>query len=197
MSVSANGLADVRDDRWVVIDDAADWSTLTPLGPGGRPFARWRPLVALLAVATLLALVGVMLSDRAPGILSDVSDEVAVRVEDRSPEAAEARARLEGAVAGTPAEERDVQGHIALWAAATFLLGLTAWSWRSLIGMTVLIAVAATTLELTQERLAPSRITEQSDLVANAAGILVGVVAVVAVSMVLGAPSILRRLSRR
>lgn len=196
--MGASRLADVRDDRWVVIDeDAADWSTLTPLGPGGRPFARWRPLVAFLAVATLLALVGVMLSDRAPGVLSDVSDEVAVRVEDRSPEAAEARARLEGAVAGTLAEERDVQAHIALWAGATFLLGLTAWSWRSLAVMTILIGIAATALELAQERLAPSRITEQSDLVANAAGILVGLVAVVAVSMVLGAPSILRRLSRR
>jgi len=62
--------------------------------------------------------------------------------------------------------------------------------------MVVLIGATATALELVQERLAPSRITEPTDLAANAAGIVVGLLAVVAVSAVVGAPSVLRRWSR-
>jgi hypothetical protein len=66
--VNVRQLSRVPDDRWVVVeDDRAARDTLTPLGPGGRPLARWRPVVALLAVACLAALVAVMLSDRAPG----------------------------------------------------------------------------------------------------------------------------------
>lgn len=183
-------LARSADGEWVLVDAPDDWRTLTPLGPGGRPMARWRPLISVLALGALIGLALVMLSDSAPGILGDVSERVAVRVDDRAPDA---RGSLSDAVAGTPAEERDVQAHIALWATAAFLLGLASWSWGSLAGITVLVLGAATTLELVQERLAPTRITETSDLYANAVGILIGLVAVVVVTTAMGLPTQIRR----
>ncbi len=194
--MSAHG-PDPADDQWVTVDVRGhDDRTLTPLGPGGRPMARWRPLVAVLAALALVGLVVVMLSERAPGFLGDISQDVAARVGDRAPEAGEARQRLAEAVEGTAAEERDVQAHVVLWAAAMFLLGLATWSWRSLAVVVVSVGAVATALELSQERLAPTRITETSDVAANAAGILVGLAAVVAVSVALGAPARLRRWSR-
>jgi hypothetical protein len=183
-------MIDALDDEWVVVDEPDDdWRVLTPLGPGGRPLARWRPITALLAVVALFAVGAMMLSDRAPGLLSDASERVIVRIDDRVPEA---RARLYHAVAGTAAEERDVQAHVALWAGATLLLGLTSWSWRSLAGVTALVLGASAGLELVQERLAPSRITEQSDLVANTAGVLLGLVLVVVITGIIGVPSLIR-----
>lgn len=182
-------VADLPDEEWVVIDAPDDWRLLTPLGPGGQPFARWRPLTALLALVALVGLGIVMLSDRAPGILGDASERIAVRVDDRLPEA---RQEVRDAVTGTPAEERDVQAHVALWAGAALLLGLSSWSWLSLVVITMLVWGASVGLELVQERLAPTRITEQSDLVANTAGVLIGVVAVVLITALIGLPSRIR-----
>ena len=74
-------MIDALDDEWVVVDEPDDdWRVLTPLGPGGRPMARWRPITALLAVVALFAVVAVMLSDRAPGLLSDACAGVRPRV---------------------------------------------------------------------------------------------------------------------
>lgn len=185
-----HALKDVPEDEWVVVDSPDDWRTMSPLGPGGRPLARWRPFVALLAVAALAGLVFVMLSDRAPGVLGEVSEQVAVRVDARVPEARES---LSDAVASTYAAEKDVQAHLALWATVTFLLGLVSWSWRSLAAITALLLAGATALELMQERLAPTRITEQSDLVANAVGIAIGLLAVVVVTTAMSLPSRIRR----
>jgi hypothetical protein len=192
--VAYRELRDAPDGQWVPVDRPDDWRTLTPLGPGGRPMARWRPLVAMLALFAVVGLAVVMLSDRAPGLLGEVTERVAIRVDDRAPEARES---LNAALEGTAAEEKDVQAHVILWAGVTFLLGLVSWSWRSLAVITVLIAGAATALELLQERLAPTRLTETGDLYANAAGIAVGLVGVVAVSFLVGAPSLLRRRSDR
>jgi hypothetical protein len=165
--------------------------TLTPLGPGGQPFARWRPLAVLLALATLAVAAVVLLSDRAPGVLESVSDRVDAQLEERAPEA---RRAAREAVAGTRAEESDVLAHIGLWAAATALVGLATWSWPSLVAAVVLLVGGSTALELVQEELAPTRITERSDLVANAAGIAVGLAFVVAVNTASGLPARLRRL---
>jgi hypothetical protein len=170
---------------------SSDPLTLTPLGPGGRPFTRWRPLAVLLALAVLGVATIVLLSDRAPGVIESVSERVDAQLEERAPEA---RRAARDAVAGTRAEESDVLAHIGLWAAATVLVGLATWSWPSLAVAVVLLVGGSTALELVQEELAPTRITERSDLVANAAGIALGVALVIAVNAASGLPARIRRL---
>lgn len=167
--------------------------TLTPLGPGGRPFARWRWFVALLALVALAATVAVLLSARAPGIFDDVSDRVSTRLESRAPEAREAREAAERAVQRTGVEESDAVAHIGLWFGVMVLAGLATWSWTSLTVATLVVLGASTGLELVQERLSPTRVTEWSDAVANAVGIGVGLALVLVVTTVSGVPARTRR----
>jgi len=164
--------------------------TLTPLGPGGRPFARWRGLVALLALVATAATVAVLLSARAPGILDDVSDGISTRLGQRAPEARDAAER---AVRRTGVEESDALAHIGLWSGAMLLAGLATWSWGSLAATVLVVFAASTGLELVQERLSPTRITEWSDLVANAVGIGIGLALVVLITIVAGLPARARR----
>lgn len=175
------------------VGSAADSLTLTPLGPGGRPFARWRAAVALLALLALLGVVALMLSARAPGVIGEVGERVSERVRAEVPESTQAgesaRVRLERA----GLDERDTLAHIGLWAGATLLIGLASWSWRSLAVAVVLVVVASTALELVQETLSPSRITEWSDVGANLIGVAVGAAAVVALNSVSGLPARVRR----
>ncbi len=172
---------------------APSGSTLTPLGPGGRPFARWRGPLTILALAAIAVTVAVLLSERAPGVIGDVSDRVSARLERRAPEASDAAAR---AAARAGIEESDAWAHIGLWSAATVLVGLATWSWASLVGAVLLLLGGSTALELVQERLAPSRITEWTDVAANTVGIGLGLAVVVAVTTVTGSPARFRRWRR-
>jgi VanZ family protein len=71
------------------------------------------------------------------------------------------------------------------------------WSWPSLVGAVMVLVAASTGLELVQERVAPGRITETSDIVANLGGIALGVALVLVVNAGSGLPARIRRLSRR
>jgi hypothetical protein len=66
-----------------------------------------------------------------------------------------------------------------------------------LLALVGLLLLASTGLELVQEAVAPSRITEWRDVGANAVGIGLGLVVVVAVSSVTAVPTRLRRWSSR
>lgn len=164
--------------------------TLTPLGPGGRPFARWRWFVTVLALVAIAATVAVLLSARAPGVFGDVSDRVSGRLNQRAPGAFDAAGR---AVRRTGVDESDALAHIGLWSGAMLLAGLATWSWRSLAVAAVVVFAGSTGLELFQEQLSPTRITEWSDVVANAAGIGIGLGLVVAITTVSGLPARTRR----
>lgn len=171
-----------------------DRSSLTPLGPGGRPFARWRGPLALVALCGLVAVTALLLSDRAPGAIDSVSERVAVRIDREAPDA---RNRAVETLERSGIEERDTLAHIGLWSVATLLVGLASWSWRSLAGAVLVVAVGSTALELVQEALAPSRITEWRDVAANAAGIGLGTAVVVATNSVSGLPARIRRRQSR
>ncbi|MGK2947950.1 MAG: hypothetical protein ACSLFP_05210 [Acidimicrobiales bacterium] len=73
------------------------------------------------------------------------------------------------------------------------LVGLATWSWGSLAAMALVVFAVSTGLELGQERLSPTRVTEQSDLVANAVGIGIGLALVVLTTIVGGLPARARR----
>lgn len=137
-----------------------------------------------------------MLSARAPKAIGRAGERVTERVRVEAPEAAEAgeaaRQRLERA----GLDEKDTLAHIAIWGSATLLIGLATWSWRSLVAAVVLIVVASTLLEVFQEALSPSRISERSDVMANLLGIALGVAVVVGVNSVSGLPARIRRVRR-
>lgn len=164
--------------------------TLTPLGLGGLPFARWRGAVALLAMVAMAATVAVLLSARAPGVFDDVSDGFSARLDQRAPEARDAAER---AVDRAGVEESDALAHIGLWAAAMLLAGLATWSWGSLAATVLVLFAGSTGLELVQERLSPTRTTERSDLITNAVGIGIGLALVVVITIVIGMPAHARR----
>lgn len=147
-------------------------------------------MVTLLALVALAATVAVLLSARAPGVFDDVSDGISARLDQRAPEARDAAER---AVRRTGVEESDALAHIGLWAAAMLLAGLATWSWASLAAMVLVLLAGSTGLELVQERLSPTRITEWSDLVANAVGVCIGLALVVVITIVGGLPAHARR----
>lgn len=171
----------------------ASGPTLTPLGPGGRPFARWRGVVTLVALVAVAGVVALLLSARAPDVIDEVSDRVAVRVDREAPEA---RSRAQETLQRHGVEEKDTLAHVGLWAGATLIAGLATWSWRSLATLVGLLLVGSTALELVQQTLTPSRITEWRDVGANTLGIALGAVAVVALSSVSGLPARIRRRRR-
>ncbi|MDP1807811.1 MAG: hypothetical protein Q8K72_21720 [Acidimicrobiales bacterium] len=126
------------------------------------------------------------MSARAPGVFDDVSDGISARLDQRVPEARDAAER---AVRRTGVEEPDALAHIGLWSAAMVLAGLATWSWGSLAAMVLVLFAGSTGLELVQERLSPTRITEWPDLVANAVGLCVGLALVVVITIVGGLPA--------
>lgn len=146
--------------------------------------------MTLLALVAMVATVAVLVSARAPGVVDDVSDRVSTRLDQRAPGAHEAAER---ALQRTGVEESDALAHIGLWAGAMLLVGLATWSWGSLAAMALVVFAVSTGLELGQERLSPTRVTEQSDLVANAVGIGIGLALVVLTTIVGGLPARARR----
>lgn len=192
MSRSSPPAADTEAPRRA--DGSADArSTLTPLGPGGRPFARWRGPVALVALIALVVVAALLLSDRAPTVVADVTGRVGDRIDQRAPDV---RGQAQEALQRNGVDEQDTLAHIGLWAGAALLAGLASWSWRSLVGVVVILAVGSTALELVQQSLAPTRITEWRDAGANAIGILLGTLGVVALNSVSGFPARIRRWRR-
>ncbi len=135
---------------------------MSPLGPGGRPFARWRPVVALLAVGTLLTAALVLLSDRAPGLLSWFSD----RIDAGSSTAAQVASRVQPRTA--------FQTHLLLWAVVTALAGLAMWSNPSVLGAATAVLILSLASERAQDVLTQTRDLQISDAVANVFGVLAG-----------------------
>jgi hypothetical protein len=150
--------------------------------------------VTLLALVALAATVAVLLSARVPGVLDEVSDQVSTRLDQRAPEARDAAER---AVRRTGVEESDALAHIGLWSGAMLLAGLATWSWGSLAVMVLVVFAGSTGLELFQERLSPTRVTEWSDVAANAVGIGIGLALVVIITIVGGLPARARRWTLR
>jgi hypothetical protein len=142
----------------------------TALGSGGRPFARWRALFSMVAALVLAGNTLLMLSDRAPGLLSRLS----ARLEgsERAP------ARL---VTGTPVPESPATVHIAAWALAMVAVGMAMWSWRSLLISGLTLFAFSALLEPAQELLTDTREMQAGDVASNALGIASGAVVVLAV----------------
>ncbi len=156
------------------VPTAAPAAPRLPLGPdGGRPFRGWRALASLTAAAVVAAGTVVMLADRAPAVLGRVSRRI---------DASGSRAARVAADARLP--ESDFEIHLVLWATAAVLVGLAAWSWRSLAGGGIALLAYAQAVELGQGVLTAARQVQLSDAVANAVGVAAGVAGVAVVARV-------------
>lgn len=147
---------------------------LSPLGPGGRPFARWRPAAALLAMGAMLASAVLLMSDRAPGLLRRLS----ARIDTGSSRAAH--------LARETRPQSDFEIHVLVWAAITVLVGLAMWSNRSLLAAAIVVLAASVLAERAQEVLTQTRELQFGDVVANSIGVLAGLGLVSGLSILFG-----------
>ncbi len=147
---------------------------VSPLGPGGRPLARWRPLAALFATGALVASTVLFLSDRAPGLLRRLSARIDAGSSRTAQIASEARPRS------------DFEIHLLVWAAVTVFVGLAMWSSRSLLASAIAVLVLSVAVETAQELLTDTRKFEIADLVANVFGVSAGLGLVSGLSILLG-----------
>ena len=134
----------------------------SPLGPGGRPFARWRPLAALFAAVALSGSAALLLSDRAPGLLRRLS----ARIDTGSSRAAQ--------VAAAARPQSDFEIHVFAWGAVAVFVGLAMWSSRSLLVSAIGVLLLSLAVERAQDVLTQTRALEVADVVANLVGVSAG-----------------------
>ncbi len=147
---------------------------MSPLGPGGRPFARWRPAMALVAVGTAMVGALVLMSDRAPGLLERLSRRI------------DAGSSRVASVASQTRPQSDFEIHIVLWAVITVVVGLTMWSNRSVLASAIVVLMASVVAERAQEALTASREMQLSDIVGNTVGVLAGLGLVTGLAILMG-----------
>ncbi len=129
--------------------------------------------MALLGAAAFLATVALMLSDRAPGVLTRLFGDAAARISARIDAGARNRLGVDGSL-----PRSDLLVHVGLWAPVLVCVGLTVWSWRGLAVATVVIWLASTAVVVGQGRFSDTREIEFADFAANGLGVAVGAVIV-------------------
>jgi hypothetical protein len=167
---------------------------MTPLGPGGRPFRRWRAVPLLLGIGALGINALILLSDRAPGLFRRLSLRIDAGVQRA---AGAAGVDVPGSTLRTPRSDFDV--HVLIWGVAALLVGLAAWSWLSLFMASSTLFASSVVLELAQGAYSRSRSVQFSDIVGNAVGVAVGtgLVAVFSLVWMVGARLLSRGSARR
>ncbi len=146
----------------------------TPLGPGGRPFRGWRVIPTLLILGALAANAAILLSDRAPGLLSRVSNRIDAG---RGARAADvARAHISA--------DSDFAVHVMIWAVGAVLVGLAAWSWLSMLLGGAALFASSVALEAAQHFFTTTRIVQAADVAGNALGVAAGLALVTAFALV-------------
>lgn len=140
--------------------------------PRDRPPASGRVFVGLLAFAAMLVTAALLLSDRAPGLLTSMFGDRARRLWERI----DGDEQL-GSAAGTELTSTDFVAHLAIWAVVTVLVGIALWTWRGLVVGVVALTAASLLLEAAQGKYASTRTVQAIDAVANLVGIALGAMA--------------------
>jgi hypothetical protein len=150
----------------------------SPLGPGGRPLRGWRVAPMLLGLGSFAVNAVLLLSDRAPGLLRQLSSRIDAGVHRA---AGVAGVDVPGGRVGVPQSDFDV--HVAIWAVGALLVGLAMWSWASLVIGSAAVLVTSLGLELAQPAYTQSRSVQFSDVLGNIVGIVTGTCAVAAFAL--------------
>ena len=149
-----------------------------PLGPGGRPFQGLRALAFLLSLGAGAVNAVILLSDRAPGLLSRLSARIDAGV---NRAAGAAGVDVPGTSVGVPRSDFDI--HVLIWAVAALLVGLAMWSWASLVMGSAVVLAASAALEFAQQAYSRLRTVQVHDLVGNTLGVATGTCAVAAFAL--------------
>jgi hypothetical protein len=149
-----------------------------PLGPGGRPFRGWRIVPLLLSVVSFAVNVVLLLSDRAPGILSRLSSRI-----DAGAHRAAGAAGVDVPGGSVRVPQSDFDVHVTIWAVAALLVGLAMWSWASLVMASAAVLSVSAGIEFSQQLLTRSRTLQLQDLLGNVLGVTTGTCAVVAFAL--------------
>lgn len=136
--------------------------------PARRPPMALRAVFGLVGLATMLFNVALMLSDRAPGVLTQVFGDAIDRLS----------ARIDAGARVTTEQlpDGDAVVHIGVWAAATLLVALTVWTWWGLLLTAATVLAASVLVEAAQGVYSTTRAVERSDVLANIVGVGVGAV---------------------
>jgi len=126
----------------------------------------------------------ILLSDRAPGLFGRISARIDAGV---TRAAGATGVDVPGGDVRVPQSDFDV--HVAIWAVATLLVGLAAWSWLSLCMAGGSVFLTSVAVELSQQFLTTSRTVQRQDVMANAVGVLTGSCAVAVFALVWSAVS--------
>ena len=170
-------LGAVADDRPTDLGpaEAAPNRTVSSVAhPAHRPPVWFRAGFAVLGAGVLLFNLMLMLSDRAPGAMRSLGGDFVRRLFariDASGPAAEV-------LADPRLPESDAIVHVAVWALAVGLIGLAVWTWRGLLVGAIAVLAASLVVEAAQGLWTDTREVETSDVRANAAGVVLGAVAV-------------------
>lgn len=139
------------------------------MSPRHRPPTVLRALCALLGLGAIAFAVALMLSDRAPGLLSDLFGEDVRRLWGRID--ASQRTRV---LDDAELPETDFVIHVIVWAVVVTLAATSIWTWAGLILAAVGGFTGSVALELAQGRFSDTRSVELDDVVANATGVAIG-----------------------
>jgi hypothetical protein len=138
----------------------------------------------VLSVGSFAANGLILLSDRAPGLFGRVSSRIDAGV---SRAANVTGVDVPGGNVRIPQSDFDV--HVVIWAVATLLVGLAAWSWVSLYVVGGSVFLTSVAVELAQKVLTDSRTVQRQDVMANAVGVLCGLGAVSVFALIWSAVS--------
>lgn len=137
--------------------------------PRHRPPLWLRMVVGVSGLAVGASTAGIMLSDRAPGVLRRLSAGFVERVSEQIDTPGPRRFTDDPRV-----PDGDLMVHITLWALATVLVGWSVWSWRGLAAGAAGVLTLSFAVEFAQERVTDTRVFEVGDLVANTVGVALG-----------------------
>lgn len=161
--------------------------------PRERPPAALRALTGLLGLGAVGSTLALMMSDRAPGLLRRIFGAAAERLSARL----DASGRAAAIAADPRLPESDAIVHVALWAVAMLLIGLTVWSWVGVVSAAAAVFALGVVIELAQGRATETRAVELSDVAANGAGVALGVLATAACYLAWSALTRIARPARR
>jgi hypothetical protein len=142
------------------------------LQPTARPPVALRVFVGIIGVTTAVAAVAILLSDRAPGVLTAMFGDVVVQISDRVDAAERADSALGERVPGN-----DAIVHIGIWAIIAALAGIALWTWLGLVASSAILGIGSLAVEVAQGRYSDTRVVERSDALANLVGIAIATAA--------------------
>lgn len=129
-------------------------------------------MIGFLGGAMLAGSAALMLADRAPRLIKRILGAFGRRLSERIDAGGSVRLQLDKSRA-----DGDWIVHLGLWSIAVVLLALAFWSWQGLWISAIVVFEFSVAVELGQGMFSTTRTVELSDVVFNAIGVGLGMLA--------------------